>query len=135
VNFVGKFIGYRRRGIWCRHSPLSLKGITLTLSKRKTKCTVQRQTKKRKTFKKVNISDFFQHAYGRDNIKSMVDGVKFANYATGRKFLIASMLLNSGARTGAVANREVREVIDAEKIVYGEGQCRKTCHVVCISNH
>ena len=53
------------------------------------------------------------------------------------KYLAASLILNSGARTGVLANLKMSEVFDAEKCVYqtSSDDVAKHYYVVSVSHH
>ena len=58
----------------------------------------------------------FDSSTRKDAIHSMAQHVSESNYTTYRKFLVASLILNSGARTGVIANMSMSDVGNAEFI-------------------
>ena len=98
----------------------SVKGMQKSLSKGKTKERIVSQTRKRCTVMNVNMSDFLNHAIVRNSKTTLKDNLRLnkSNLRL-RKFLISEIMINSGARAGAIAGMRISEIRQARELFTG----------------
>jgi hypothetical protein len=144
IGFLTKFLSYlEERALapsgFSTEFKTKINGLCRTISKAKTRCRIKKMTEKRQTVMKVDIKDFFDCEQRREAIRVLSetpDETLHHNMASARKYLISSLLLNSGARTGVLKNLTITEVRNAEKVAmeHTDGPT-KTYFVVSVSSH
>ena len=116
---------------------LLTKGLVSSLGKQKTRRRVEQQAEKRPRLLKIDLSDFFLSPRRRDALRQMAESVNTDTYQACVKYLAGSLILNSGARTGVLANLKMSEVFNAEKCVFqtSSDDVAKHYFVVSVSHH
>ena len=92
---------------------LLTKGLNHTPSKQKTIRQIESQTIKRVRILKVDLSKYFNSKVRVQAIRTLASGVTESSYRF--NFFIASLILNSRARTGVVSNITLDNVYSAEQ--------------------
>lgn len=108
----------------------SISGLRKTYSKQKTKDLISSQTQKRPKIMAVNLLDYFDAPVVRDATAALATACTTATEGN-IKYIIATLLLNSGARTGAVSGLLIEEVLNGRAIKDGS----RTSYVISISSH
>lgn len=107
------------------------KGMKRSLGKKKTKDRVIRQARRRKSIITVNMGDLLKHENMEGAIHRLCTGTKTDTVNKDVRYLISKMVINSGARLGAVARMQISEVEGADDVAIGD----KAYKVISVADH
>jgi hypothetical protein len=89
------------------------RGLNKTLHKQRNEERIKSQQSKSKTVLKIDIKKFAGHKMVKRAIKTMAPSVNDDIAGNLQKFLIARLILNSGACTGVLRGISLKDVQDA----------------------